>query len=186
MRKDFYPAKEKTLLLLFFVIICAFLFTFLSIASYYTVDSPSAVILLFISLTLLALWFVSVLGEIILSKEPVVTIDHQGIYLNKTNGLGLISWEDIDCIQPYQVKSNHLVGITVMNINKYLTRLNDLDRKNVMVNLHSGFPPFYISLDKIKNSDQLLKYISELHVIQDNSINDEKFRDQFNKIDLFS
>ncbi|RTQ47805.1 hypothetical protein EJV47_17950 [Hymenobacter gummosus] len=91
--------------------------------------------------------------------RPRLQISDKGI-LDRTLGVGLISWADISGAYLNAVNQEYFVCLHLRNEPIYLSRLSPLKRKLAGANAALGFTPLSINLSGVDlNPEQLLEYI---------------------------
>jgi hypothetical protein len=78
------------------------------------------------------------------SKGPLLVIDDHGIEDRRWK-IGVIPWEDVHSLSVITIQSTKLLGIELVDPEKYLARLPRWQRSLAAINSAVGYPPFAIS-----------------------------------------
>ena len=80
-----------------------------------------------------------------LRRGPRLTLDATGVH-DRTLGVGVIPWSDIEGAEPYGVANQPFVGLHLREPAKYLARASRMKRLLARLNAGSGLPPFSVNL----------------------------------------
>lgn len=162
---DFYAKKGKMKAILVAAIIGVPVLGFIAITAFTNEEIKYFEGIIF-TVAALGLLFAGMKAlTMIKSKDPLVTVNEQGIHSREPNGGGFILWEDIVGFIPYQLQGQHMLGIEVKDAGKYINNLRGSSKGIAYANMKTGFTPFSICLNNIENGDQLLAYLESLDSI---------------------
>ncbi|MCA8831087.1 STM3941 family protein [Hymenobacter pini] len=95
----------------------------------------------------------------LLDSRPRLQITDEGI-LDRTLGVGLIPWVDIDDAYVHSINQENFICLVLHNEEEYLQRLPPLKRKLASANAALGFTMLSVNLSGVDlNPEQLLEYI---------------------------
>ncbi|MET4108183.1 STM3941 family protein [Hymenobacter sp. UYP22] len=95
----------------------------------------------------------------LLDSRPRLQITEEGI-LDRTLGVGLIPWADIDDAYVRSINQENFICLVLHNEDEYLQRLPPLKRKLASANAALGFTMLSVNLSGVDlNPEQLLEYI---------------------------
>lgn len=95
-----------------------------------------------------------------MSPGARVTLSDYGIE-DRSNGVGLIEWQDIKLVSVGQVKSTVFLDLRLKNEAEYLDRLSSVRRSMAMLGTRMGFSPITIGTQGLKMDAQELVELIE-------------------------
>ncbi|MEW6734112.1 MAG: STM3941 family protein, partial [Acidobacteriota bacterium] len=97
----------------------------------------------------------------ILDSRPRIIIDDQGI-LDRTLGVGLIPWNEIDAAYLNSINGNYFISLELRNPEIFLARLSNVQRKLASANRALGFSDINVNLSGVdKRSEEIFKVVTQ-------------------------
>ena len=95
-------------------------------------------------------------------SRPRLIIDERGV-LDRTLGVGLIAWTDIEAAYVRSIGSNDFICLELKNAEEYAQKLSKVKRAMASANRHLGFTDFNLNLSGVDAStdevfELLMKY----------------------------
>jgi hypothetical protein len=115
--------------------------------------------------TMLLLWQ-------IIDRRPRLVIDSDGV-IDRTLGIGLIVWDDIESANLYSAGEHDFIGLVVRDPQKYMDRMSWLRRKMTNLNSAFGFNGINLNLTGITITSEEVLVLVNWHLLR-NQINREE------------